>query len=331
MVKPTFGAPIFIGGCPRSGTTMLGAMLGAALGCVVTPESHFKHHLMRRCSAAPMTRTELLSFFHASNEMAFWGLSFQEHEFPEEINLANLAQVIDHVVLRYRESEEGSEATGCSALLRWVDHTPVNIERFSDLLELYPNARCVHIVRDPRGVAASVLPLAWGPNDAIRFAPWWQRHVAAGRALKELFAGRVAEVRYEDLVTNPEATLKQLCEFLELPFCPSLVHGQRFEPAEHSKRQHELVGQAPVQNRIEAWKNTLSARDAAYIEFACFAMMRELGYGPLKLKPATRMSGVSALGWYVKIGFNRLKGSIRRKLLRRSRARLAKKLRAAQI
>ena len=309
---------------------MLGAMLGEALGCVVTPESHFKHHLMRRCEEGPLSRSELARFFSESNELAFWGLTFDESEFPQTIDQRNLPEVINHVIWRYHSKEREKGAGGCNASLRWVDHTPVNVESFSQLLSLYPMAKFVHIVRDPRGVAASVLPLAWGPNDPIRFVEWWQRHVAAGLTLQNNWPDQVMEVRYEELVANPEPTLRKLCEFLGLTFCESLVRGQQFEPAEHSKAQHALVGQAPVKGRVDAWKKSLSSRDILFIEAGCFAMMRQLGYGPFLLKSGIKASALGQPAWHLKIVWNRFKGSIRRKLLRRSRRRLAQKLRAGQ-
>ena len=46
----------------------------------------------------------------------------------------------------------------------WVDHTPVNLKFFMHLVKHYERAKFIHIVRDGRAVASSVIPLEWGPN-----------------------------------------------------------------------------------------------------------------------------------------------------------------------
>jgi Sulfotransferase family len=70
-----------------------------------------------------------------------------------------------------------SPMTGKEEADWWVDHTPTNL-RFARLLTAwFPEARFIHIVRDP-GRAASVMPLNWGPNTITEAALFWKRRMA---------------------------------------------------------------------------------------------------------------------------------------------------------
>lgn len=335
MTEYRFGGPIFIGGCPRSGTTMLGAMLANAPGCVTTPESHFKHALIARCAEKPLTREQLMKFLAQSNEIAFWELPLKElalwvNNYPNEITLDHVPALLNEIVYRYdqRAGTRLAQPASSPHLLRWVDHTPMNIEAFETLLGLYPDAQLIHIVRDPRAVAASVFGLPWGPNDALAFGSWWPHYVNAGLSLQNALPDRVLLIHYEDLLKDPQFTLKKTCQFLALQFSSDLVCGQRYRSPQHSLSQHALVGKPPAAERADAWQQELRARDQAHIESVCGPLMQKLGYAITP--PFIASARGSTLMWYLSIIYKRARGSLRRKALRRERFALAQQIRSRQ-
>ena len=97
---------------------------------------------------------------------------------------------------------------------RWSEKTPG--QSLAGVLGLLPDAQAVHIIRDPRAVVASSRQTPWELMPPARVARAWARFTAdtlrTGRA-----AGPLAyhEVRYEDLVSEPEAVLRGVCTFLE--------------------------------------------------------------------------------------------------------------------
>ena len=101
---------------------------------------------------------------------------------------------------------------------RWGDKAPVHTFHLEAIARLLPEARFVHIVRDGRDACLSWRRTWFSPGDDIRvLATEWERHVLAARRGTE--AGvPCLEVRYEDLVLNPEAALRAICEFVELRF-----------------------------------------------------------------------------------------------------------------
>jgi hypothetical protein len=173
-----------------------------------------------------------------------------------------------------------------------VDHTPTNFRRALTLLSMFPDARFIHLVRDGRGVAASLLPLDWGPNTTLYAAEYWMARCAAGLAAEShLGADRVLRLHYEDLVRNPEAALRRLAGFAGLEYEPAMAEGAGLQPGRYHQRQHRLVGQPPEQSRIDGWRQRLTARQIEIFEAEAGEFLVTLGYEPvygIRARPATQ-------------------------------------------
>lgn len=273
---------IFIGGCSRSGTTLLGAILGAHSECICPPESHFKVSVLRSCRTrdGDIDPEKALRLIRMHWRFKLWGLEIDPREAPD----SSYADLLEWLVGRYA----GSRGMAGSI---WVDHTPENINYASTLLEIFPQARIVHIVRDGRGVAASILPLDWGPNTIVRAAPWWQAMVREGLALEALLPGdRIVRVRYEDLVRAPEETVQQLCQELELAYEPGMLQANGFQPPSYTAGQHTLIGRQPDPSRATRWKTALTRRQIEMFESLAADLLGQLGYPLLygsRAKPPT--------------------------------------------
>jgi hypothetical protein len=184
---------VFVVGSPRSGTTFTGSALGSLPGFVDLDE------------VQPW-------------KAAIPGLIDQ----PEE-----------HVARRLRTILERVRRLGLARGLRGVEQTPETSFVLRSALLAYPEALAVHVIRDGRDVTTSLLERGWlsaersgaddarlpfGPyarfwvepgreeefgrvSDARRCAWAWRRYVTAARAVPE----RNVEVRYEQLVADPEA------------------------------------------------------------------------------------------------------------------------------
>jgi Sulfotransferase family len=114
-----------------------------------------------------------------------------------------------------------AEAAGARA---WVEMTPANIARASDLLRLFPTMRLVDSVRSGKDVACSVTPLRWGPDDPLAALDWWEaRMTEAHAACATMPSDRVLTIRLEDLIVHARAqTLSRLLEFVELDPHPAV-------------------------------------------------------------------------------------------------------------
>jgi hypothetical protein len=100
----------------------------------------------------------------------------------------------------------------------WIDSTPNTIRAARILTQILPEARLVHLVRDGRDVACSLLTRTWGPNEALAGLRWWARHLDASfRQAAAAGDDRVLTLRMEDLLLyDREASFRRLLEFLGL-------------------------------------------------------------------------------------------------------------------
>lgn len=261
---------VFIGGASRSGTTMLGDLLGAHARHVCTPETSYKAQLVR-CGWGS-TRGDLATGRRILEmHPKFADLSC---EIPPLHN-TSLRALMEPLVQAY------AARTGKPGGNIWIDHTPSNLAIGNVLLEEFPDSRIIHIVRDGRAVAASMLPLDWGPNNVIAAAREWVLFVGLGFALEAAFPERVHRVTYEELVRDPGPVLARLCRFAELEYQESMIGGGGLRVPSTTVEQHALVGKPPDKSRLDAWKTTLEPRDIELFEWEVKSLLSLLGYEPI--------------------------------------------------
>jgi len=180
--------PIFVVGCPRSGTTLLRLMLDSHPNISCGAEAHLFGPMQQMFDRWPSLR--MFGF-----EREYW------HE--------KMAEFINSFQMEY------AEARGRK---RWADKTPINALYLPFIDKVFPNCQVVHLLRNGRHVVASHRD-SWGYKAALSSIEKWPRFVRAAQAFDNEAPGdRFHEVRYEDLVSKPEPTLRALIEFLDEPW-----------------------------------------------------------------------------------------------------------------
>jgi hypothetical protein len=160
----------------------------------------------------------------------------------------------------------------------WGDKSPSYIDDIPLLTTLYPHARVIHIVRDVRDHCLS-MQRTWG-KDVLRAAQRWVDGLEAACGAGAALNGKYTELRYEDLLDDPERELRRLCAFLDLEFYEPMTLLQR--PAENlSQTRHakHVVSQNQGKYRIEMPRATLMR-----IEAIAGPTLQRFGY-PLLLAP----------------------------------------------
>ena len=144
---------------------------------------------------------------------------------PSEIYLGppgDLRDVADSLGTFFRRVMS-CRATSSSAT-HVVEDSPFNHVSFDRISKIIPEARLVHVYRDPRDISASLTKMAWGPSDPIAAARLCIRIMDEwGRVKSRLPADSFAEVSLESISETPDARLRELCDFWKLPWAEQLL------------------------------------------------------------------------------------------------------------
>ena len=272
---------IFIGGCARSGTTLLGSMLGVHPSCICVPESQFKAPLLKDPSLH--SSADIHRLISADWRFKLWDMPVA----PGDVSLnGSTADRPARTMLRLVELYAAK--VGRPAASVWIDHTPHNVRQAKLLARAFPDSRFIHIVRDGRAVAASVMPLDWGPNSILEAAHFWVEQTAYGLAAEQQFGSeRVHRVHYERLVREPGAVMQEVSAFLGLDFTPEMCDGGGFVVPQYSAGQHRLIAQRPDPSRIDAWTKILTPREHEIFEHLTEDFLDYMGYERLCPYPTT--------------------------------------------
>ena len=256
---------VFIGGCPRSGTTFLASLLSASPHCRTAPESWFKFALLNPGALTGSDIDALRSDFTFN----LWSIP----HFPSTLSPGMpRREVFDRILECFIDDGPTQEPR------YYVDHTPANIRHVERLSKTYADARFIHIIRDGRAVYASVRDLTWGPRDPISAARWWERNITAGLAAALHTGDRMKTVRYEELVSKPAQVVEGICTWLGIPFEPEMLAGDGSFVPEYTRSQHQLVGRPASTDTVDRWRSRLTPLEVAAFEVEAGSVLESLGY-----------------------------------------------------
>ncbi len=277
----------FVVGCPRSGTTWVQLLLAQHPAVATTQETHlFQRYL------GPLER-------HWRREMRAWNDEALAGERGYGLSPLLDAPAFDELCRGFaravleRAKGEGDRSQG--RIL--VEKTPGHLFHAGFIHRLFPAARFVHVVRDPRAVVASLLRAGrtwwggWAPPGATEAARWWTEHVSSGLEMDSKGVP-CRTVRYERLHEDAAGELRKLLAFLHLSagaaFCRRAADRCRLErlragaPDVLSPRP---LSEAPegfyARGRPAGWRDELRRGEVAAVEHEAAPLMRRLGYRPV--------------------------------------------------
>ena len=172
---------------------------------------------------------------------------------------------------------------------RWGDKTPQHVQYLLVLAALFPEARFVHLVRDGRDTALSLLSLRerglskWGPRSMGHAGYYWAWLVLSGLLAGRLLGPRrYRQLRFEDLVTDPVAALRPLCAWAGLPFHDDVLAYHDNETtrayAQAGDPRKRWLTQAPDPARTGRWKIDMAPSDRASLLRQAGGLLAHLGY-----------------------------------------------------
>lgn len=275
--RPMSFKPVFIFGCPRSGTTMLASQLAASEAAIALPEMPYVSWLVNVSMA---TEYDQRSVYEKLTNNFFYkamGLSYSFHQFREAALEQDSRERVFAIIRAY--IEQNKEKLNKRDLRYWVEHSPISRESSHILAAAFPEAKFIHIVRDPRSVFSSMTKLpAWNTHDPLMFAKFWANAVSRSYLYAKENPDRVIEVRYEDYLTDSPGQLQRLCDFVGVERTEEMLQGGGVLLPQFTQSQH-LLTKGPTRPRDkEEWREKIPCRYAEVISAYCLPWMISYGY-----------------------------------------------------
>ena len=275
--------PVFLVGYPRSGTTLLQALLATQGDIVTFPETHFFTTLYEdggeiHDSINNDAANKLLNRITEKSGITFdanFLVGIQHSRTPESVPVKDLFEAI---VIRLLPDNAES---GC----RWLEKTPDHGLYLEQILHFYPKAKFICIVRNPLHAIHSRTKY-FTPNVSDPLAllsRHWINHIRAFETFDSHHPGRALLVRYEDLIRATPETIGKICEFLAIDFVMDRLEDYRqmaesiIQPFEYWK-QDVKVGH--IFNREDNTRSVFSLRETLKIQAIVLEKMRQYGYQP---------------------------------------------------
>jgi len=304
LASPLRGRMIFLVGARRSGTNWLQRVLCARPDVVAIPsETYLFSH-----GIAPLVER----FQHAAPTSPTTGSVYME---PEAM-LDAIRDLCDAVF-------EGVRAAVAPGASRLVERTPDHVRYLSLIGDVYPDSHVVHIIRDGRDVARSLLAQEWGPRSIEDAAEEWRSAIVAARAAAPRLP-HYREVRYEQLLAGPRDLFADLFSWLDLDASSDAVEGALLESGVVFN-----VDTGSPKIAAGKWRESLSDEDVERFMEIAGGTLVELGYdtrvgistGQESSRPARRARTTSISNVRKRVADRRTQrtGAVQRQIISRAK------------
>jgi hypothetical protein len=263
---PNYKEPVFIVGMPRSGTTLMQGILCNTGKYFPMPETHF---FARAAYKLPENNLSKKNRKRIRRKLIKKSKFEIDREFPD--HLTTRKGIFEYLVDQFNTG--GADT--------FLEKTPRHVFFYSKILEYYPDARFLCMIREPKNVVRSQLTNSSKLNKSvIRLSLLYNKIATA--ILKIVRHENVMLVKYEELTGDTEPMLKHVCGFLSIPYDPGFVKNVAAPPEIVSRhefwkqkniRQHRIM-----RNNPDKWKETLSPAQADAINFTTGTKAAKFGY-----------------------------------------------------
>lgn len=327
--------PVFICGHPKSGTSLVRAILDSHPQLIVYPEETLFFRRMLPLAQEldleaqlDLADEKLIHIFKWDQERTepsqegfpdrdYSAISFEAvREVMHGIvtdGCRHPGDLLSAAVLAYGEVS-GELVPGVRG---WVEKSPYNEYHADKIFTWWPDARCIHILRDPRDNFVSYRRKHpdWS---AEFFTANWSRSTRAGMENQVRYGtDRYLLLHYEELVQSPQINLRRLSEFLGIDWDVSMMKPTRAGEGWAGNSMFAIQFNGISADSVRRWMESLASEDAAVIEWLARGLMEQFGY-PMQIIAGDAISPkltarLRALTW-----------PVRRRFERRDKARSAK-------
>ncbi len=274
--RNTVENPIFIFGCPRSGTSLLSRLIGSHPRIAIPFESHLYNTFYPWLKyygdlKLPKNRERLVDDILETEVMRDWSPRLNRQEVLAALSNYDFHGIVDGI-LRAWTHTQGKQ--------RWGEKTPAHLFYWREIVAAFPKMQVLHIVRDGRDVALSWKKARFGPKHMYALAQQWVHHLKTAENLKaEIGDESFLEVRYEELLQRPEQTVRRICAFLHEEFSPQMLSFYKTDvayPTDLNNQQN--LSRPPLASNIDKWRLEMSAQQLHIFEAVAGSTLDKYGY-----------------------------------------------------
>jgi hypothetical protein len=265
--------PVIVLGVGRSGTTLLRVLLDRNGELAIPYETFFVPQLAHRHGRRPRL-DKFLDDLARLRTLYDWDVRPEDVR-PRLREGMTIGEAIAAIFETYAD-RQGKP--------RWGDKTPLYMQQLPLLERLFPDAIWVHLVRDGRDAALSFLELpegfagkTWAQSRTVaQFAARWRTEILSARRLGRRAGSRYLELRYEDLVAEPEQELRRICEHASLPWEDGMLDHTRVSDTANMP-EHRNLAQPPTPG-LRDWRSQMSRDGALAFEQVAGDVLRSSGF-----------------------------------------------------
>lgn len=218
--------PFFIIGSGRCGTTLLRRVLTAHPDICIPPETYVLHkciQLFRRLNTLPWDDLVnlVLSTIEYHPKFTDFNLSLRPL-YQQLINIPEKDRTLALIIDQFYQFYASENQYQC---IRWGDKTPLYTLHLDSILQVFPRAQFIHLIRNGVDVVHSYLKtkLRLELEDTSRR---WLESVNIARSFGDQHPSIYLEIRYETFVEDPKKIVKQVCEFLGIEYSDRMIDSQ---------------------------------------------------------------------------------------------------------
>lgn len=309
---------IFVVGNSRSGTTMMGRILGKHPDVYTFGELHFFGQL---CAPPFSSKLRVANAVKLAAELCcVQQEGYRTHGNPRRFQ--NEAETFLNGLTSYPETPAelfsiflNNEATKHNKTIP-CDQTPRNVFYIKDILEFYPKARIINMIRDPRDVllsqkqkwkrrflGGSDIPMKESFRDWMNYHPITISHIwrtAVNAADQFAQHERVTSIYFEELLTHSEATVKRVCDAVSISFTDTMLQVPQVGSSV-AEDQPQQLGINP--QRAHSWQNgELSSAEIYLNQSITTPLMKKHNYKPVSIQPNIASLALHLLTFPIKLG-----------------------------
>ncbi len=309
---------IFVVGNSRSGTTMMGRILGKHPDVYTFGELHFFGQLCAPPFSSEMSKAKAAKL--AAELCCVQQEGYRTHGNPRRFQKE--AEAFLNGLTSYPETPAElfstflrHEATKHSKIIP-CDQTPRNVFYIKDLLELYPESRIINMIRDPRDVllsqkrkwkrrflGGSDMPVKESLRDWMNYHPITISHIwrtAVNAADQFAQHERVTSIYFEELLADSETTVKRVCAAVNISYTDTMLQVPQVGSSV-DEDQPEQLGINP--HRAHSWQNgELGSAEIYLNQTITTTLMKKHNYNPVSIQPNIAGLALHLLTFPVKLG-----------------------------